>query len=174
MGDVFIEQLIKKRLTSMDLVKQGLIILAGIIIIMLLIPFFLTQFMPFALVVVVGLVYLAYYLISGLQLEYEYIYTNGEIDVDKIIAKRKRKRITTIRISSFDEFAPFNLEEYRNQKYDITVKAATALQDPKNYYGVYRNRDGKRCCIILTPNEKLLDELQQQYKRKMAFGRTER
>lgn len=174
MGDVFIEQLIKKRSTSVDLIKQGLIILAGILIIMLLLPFFLTQFMPFVLVIAVGLVYLAYYLISGMQLEYEYIYTNGEIDVDKIIAKRKRKRITTVRVSSFDEFGPFQMEQYQNQKYDITINVATALQDPKNYYGIYRNREGKRCCMILTPNEKLLGELQQQYKRKTAFGRTDR
>ena len=103
-------------------------------------------------------------------MEFEYIYTNGEIDIDKIMAKRKRKRLLTLKISSFDSFDEFSMEWYRSQQFDHVLNASAAMDEPGNYYAVYRNREGKRCLVILSPEERLLNELKQQFKRK-SYGR---
>lgn len=48
--------------------------------------------------------YGGYYLTTKLDVEYEYIFTNGEIDVDKITAQRSRKRLITFRCGSATDF----------------------------------------------------------------------
>lgn len=168
MGDTFIEQLIKRKNDSMVLLKQiGIAVLAVLILgvggfALLLFP----TFSAIILLIMAGAVYGGWLLLTSMNVEFEYIYTNGEMDVDKIMAKRKRKRVTTVRVSSFDEFEPFTLEQYRQRRYDITINAAISMQDPDAWYASYRNRDGKKCCLVFSPNENLLKEMQLQYRRK--------
>ncbi|UKI37385.1 MAG: DUF6106 family protein [Clostridiales bacterium] len=54
--------------------------------------FCLHRFSSFVLLIDAGVVYGAYILITHFNVEYEYILTNGDIDIDKIIAKKKEKK----------------------------------------------------------------------------------
>ncbi|MFZ2539274.1 MAG: DUF6106 family protein [Oscillospiraceae bacterium] len=171
MGDTFLEQIVKKRDSLKETIIKFLIMLAGALIFIISLAFLGNQFVgPFSLLIGAGGIYFAWYFASGLNLEFEYIYTNGEIDFDKISAKRKRKRIITVRISSFDDFAKFDIQKYKNQKYDVTINASASLDDPQTHYATFRNRDGKNCIIMFTPNEKLLETINSQF-RKKAYGR---
>ncbi|MEG0691839.1 MAG: DUF6106 family protein [Oscillospiraceae bacterium] len=171
MGDVFLEQIVKKRDTFKEIAIKFLIMLAGALVFITSLLFLGNQFVgPFSLLIGVGGIYFAWYFATGLNLEFEYIYTNGEIDFDKISAKRKRKRIVTVRISSFEDFGKFDLEKYKNQKYEVTINAATSLADPETYYATFRNRDGKSCILMFTPSQKLLDTINTQFRRK-AYGK---
>lgn len=167
MGDVFLEQIVKKKDTAKEIIIKALILFAGVLVFLVALMFLPNQFVgPFALLIGVGGIYFAWYFATGLNLEFEYIYTNGEIDFDKIVAKRKRKRIVTVRISSFDDFGKFDLEKYKNQKYDVTINASVSQLDPATYYATFRNRDGKSCILMFSPNEKLLETINTQYRRK--------
>ena len=44
------------------------------------------------------------------NIEYEYIVTNGELDVDKIMGRSKRKRLVTADARNFEVFAPMEPE----------------------------------------------------------------
>lgn len=167
MGDVFLEQIVKRKDTFKEAAIKIMIMFAGVVIFLFSLMLLTNQFIgPFALLIGVGGIYFAWYFATGLNLEFEYIYTNGEIDFDKISAKRKRKRIITVRISSFDEFGKFDLEKFKNQRYDITINASTSPSDPNTHYATFKNRDGKRCILMFTPNEKLLETITAQYRRK--------
>ncbi len=167
MGDTFLEQIVKKRDTVKESIIRFLIIFAGVVIFIASLLFLGNQFVgPFSLLIGVGGIYFAWYFASGLNLEFEYIYTNGEIDFDKISAKRKRKRIVTVRISSFDDFGKFDAQKYKNQRYDVTINASVSLLDPETHYATFRNRDGKSCILMFTPNEKLLETIKAQYRKK--------
>lgn len=171
MGDVFLEQLVKKKNTSTDIVKKALIMLLGLILCFLALNFVFSQFFgTIALLIAVGAIYFAWFFMTSLNLEFEYIYTNGEIDVDKIMAKRKRKRMTTVKISSFEEFDKFNLEKYRTQQYDVTLNAAISMTEPDTYYGVFHNRENKKCILIFSPDERLLPEIEKVYKRRIRVS----
>lgn len=76
-----------------------------------------------AFLILCGAIYGAYWLISGMSIEYEYILTNGEIDVDKIIAQRKRKRLVTVSAKTFEAFGPYKPEEHVNRNYDSRILA---------------------------------------------------
>ena len=92
--DIYREQIVPKSPTKMDTLKK---ICVGFIAIMLAAVLFLLS--GFFNLTFIGLIfagvfiYFGFYLISSFDTEYEYIVTNGEIDIDKIIAKRKRKKI---------------------------------------------------------------------------------
>ncbi len=168
MADVFLEQLVKKKTTGMDILKKVLIMIAGVALCLFAMLFIFSRVVgPFALLIAVGALYFAWFFITSLNLEFEYIYTNGEIDVDKIMAKRKRKRLTTVKISAFEEFGKLDLERFRSQQYDATVNAAISLADPDTYCAVFHNRDNKKCALLFSPNERLLQEIEKIYRRRI-------
>lgn len=97
--DIFYEQLVKKQLTPMDMMKRGGLLTAFVIVAFLaffVLPAFSALFASFSIFIVAGAAYGVWYLWGTTNLEYEYILTNGEIDVDKIISQRKRKRWVTV------------------------------------------------------------------------------
>lgn len=66
---------------------------------------FLTSiFIAVAAAVIFG----AYKLFLRLNIEYEYTITNGTMDVDKIIAKSSRKRMTSFDVLSIQRIEKYN------------------------------------------------------------------
>ena len=87
MGDLYSELLVKKDKTAKDsLLKYGLIVLtvlavfAGLII------------TPLALIIAVALGIACYFVIPKTDVEYEYLFINGDFDIDMIMSKTKRKK----------------------------------------------------------------------------------
>ena len=101
--DVFVEQLVKKPANGKTLALKILIIF-GVIIVSAFCLYLTLLGIILALLLIFAAIYGGYYLITGLNAEYEYIITNGEIDIDKIIAQRKRKRLITAKHSKFEAF----------------------------------------------------------------------
>ncbi len=107
--DIFVEQIVKKAPNGKDTAKKVLMV-AGMCLLAAVLAFvimYIPAFSGVALLLLFGMVYGGYYLITGLEVEYEYIVTNGEIDIDKIIAKRKRSRLITVKVSSFEAFGKY-------------------------------------------------------------------
>lgn len=172
MGDIFLEQIVKKKDTMKDMIIKALILLGGILIFLCAFLFVTsTIFGPIMFLIAVGGLYGAWYFISGLNLEFEYIFTNGEIDIDKISAKRKRKRVTTIKVASLESFEPYNHEKYIQQKFEVKIHACSSLLDEGTYCAVYRNSQGQKCLLTFNPNERLLEAINTTFKRRAHYGR---
>ena len=74
-------------------------------------------------IIVIGLGVLCYFVFQWTDIEYEYLYLDKEINIDKIMAKTRRKRVATISIEKMEILAPeksHQLDSYRNRN----VKAA--------------------------------------------------
>lgn len=97
MLDCFAEHMVKKVPTSQEKTKKILICVLSVILVAAIAAIaVMTKFM-IILILACAIIYGTYYLLSGMNIEYEYIFTNGEIDIDKIIAKRKRVHLVTIK-----------------------------------------------------------------------------
>lgn len=168
MNDVFLEQIVNKRDGLKDKLIKGLILSCGVLLFLFFIFLsgFTKLFGTYIFVVGAGFIALAWYIVSGLNLEFEYIYTNGEIDIDKISAKRKRKRLMSVRVSLFQEFGIYNHEEKKAEKYDIRYYAGINPLEPNSYYAVFPNKDGQKCLLVFNPNEKLLEKISGLYKKR--------
>ena len=82
MSDLYIELLVKKKRAPKDTFLKGLMITATVL-------FVLTGIVINFLFLIPGLVMvvLDYFFVPTFDLEFEYLYVNGELDIDKIMSK---------------------------------------------------------------------------------------
>ena len=104
--DNFYEQLVVKNETSGDKARRiGTVISGSLFTLCLVLIAMLQMDRPImallGLLLAVGAGYGTYFLVTTSYVEYEYAFTNGELDVDKIIAKKKRSSLVSINVSSF-------------------------------------------------------------------------
>lgn len=156
--DIFIEQLVKKRRTGADYLKIAACVLGMIVALLLMFLGLPIQGLGFVIFAVCcGLIYLFYRLITGTKLEYEYCFTNGALDVDKIINVRSRKRLTEVNARRIELMASRKNREYQRFLADNGTKkifACTHPDDPDVYFVVYQDEDSRRM-LIFNPNEKI-------------------
>ena len=93
----------------------------------------------FIVVIVLGV--LDYFVFQWTDIEYEYLYLDKEISVDKIMAKTRRKKVTTISVEKIEIMAPeksYQLDSYRNRQTKVTdLSAGHDLPDQKLYWIFY-------------------------------------
>lgn len=158
--DTFFEQLILRKRNSAEIIIQSLIIFFGIalILIMLVIAFlgiagpFSSLFIPIAFGVGAAL----YFIRNNFHVEYEYSLTNEYFDIDKIIGKRKRKRLISTRCVDFQEFGDYNKnkDNLRNRKFDTTVFAAN-IGVEQLFYAVLRHGKFGLTIIVMQPDNRI-------------------
>ena len=163
MSDIFIEQLVKQHNTILVKTKKLLVILGAIVLLilsMLLIP----QFTPL-IVIIVGVI--AYILYGRLKVEYEYIFTSGELDIDKIMNKRKRKRLLTVDCKNIEIVAPTNSKVYDAEisKYSKLYDCSSGIAN-SNVYAILFNKNNQRIKLLIEPNEQVKNAIKSYTLRK--------
>ena len=87
----------------------------------------------FVAVIVFGV--LDYFVFQWTDIEFEYLYLDKEISVDKIMAKTRRKKLLTIDVNKVEIIAPeksHQLDSYRNRQTKVTdLSAGHDLPDQK-------------------------------------------
>ena len=159
--DVFVEYMVKKQNTGKDILLKFVYAFLGVAIMLLalLLSPILGAFASLGFLLGCAAIYGAYYLISSMNVEYEYIITNGEMDVDKIIARRRRKRLLTANARRFEEFGAYNHETMSSRNFANRVYACTAPADPGNYYAVFDHQTLGQTLLVFTPNDRVLESL---------------
>ena len=157
MSESYVELLVKKKKTPKDSILKGLMI-AGIVILVL--------------IAAIALGVLAYFKMPGLDLEFEYLYVNGELDIDKIMSKVKRKRVGSFDISKAEMVAPVKSHEldYYRQSKDMKVVDCSSGEDHANVYGmVIKDEKGMKLGLF-EPNQEILDDMRRIAPRKVKFS----
>lgn len=149
MNDFYTEQLVKRKATGTTvLAKAGLVILTAA-------SFILVMHIPFAIIVPLLLIALDVYLFRNMDVEYEYLFVNGELDIDKIMAKSRRKRVFSTDVSELELLAPSESSELRLIKADKTHNYSTGVAGHKTYDLIVIQK-GQKIKIIFEPNETIL------------------
>ena len=108
--DIFVEQLVKKKRKAVDYATVALVIMIGLILAglsVLLVIMFAPFMLILSFIVVFAFIYLAIFVAQGTNLEFEYSVTNEYLVIDKIIAKKRRKNLVDIKISTIENFCKF-------------------------------------------------------------------
>ncbi len=158
--DVFVEQLIKrKNKTSEKLLRIALFAVCGLMAgfsIIFFMRFNGGVLLPFSVLAAAGLLYLAYYVGGQLNIEFEYILTNGTFDVDAVINMRKRRRLVSFECKELEEFAKYD----PNHNYNCNGVIFAANVDSENLYCAIVNTKSKgRALLVFEPNEEMLNGL---------------
>lgn len=164
--DIFLEKIVKRKKTMKDTaIIVGLVFLALILVMVVGSIQILQGFTPF-LIVAIG--YLAYMFIRNRSVEYEYIVTNGDLDIDMIIAQRKRKRVFSGSCKDFEMIAKMTSGQYNHSMQSIKkrVNAVTSLDSPDVYF-VSTVKDGEKMLVFFEPHVKMVESFKKYIPRKV-------
>lgn len=166
MGDLYSELLVKRRSTAKDvLIKVGLgaltalAVLAGFIL-------------PFVWLVAIGLGVACYFIFPRTDLEYEYLFVNGELDVDVIMGKAKRKSLKSFQLKEVEMIAPLNshrVDYYKGNTAMRTLDYSSGIEDHKRYLMIAADGDNGACKVILEPDQEMLDCMKKSAPSKVFF-----
>lgn len=161
MSETYVECLVKaKQAMGAKILKVFLIALTVVFGILMLV---FAVFMIAALITGVA----AYFVNLYTDLEYEYLYLDKELVVDKVMAKSKRKRVATYTVDRMEIFAPVNsyhLDKYRNRNVKEKDFSIGEVLQPDLRYAMYYE-GGER--ILLSPSEELVKALKNVAPRKV-------
>ena len=165
MNDLYTEASVKKRVTATDnLIKVGIIALIAVSVLAGLL--FNKLFM---LIGVLG-AFFAYYFLPMLNVMYEYVFCDGQLDFDKIMAGEKRKHMYRLDFDQVLIMAPANshaLDSYKNnpaaKKLDFT-----SLEKDRKVYCIVESSGDLQTLVYFEPNEKMISYIKQKAPRKVS------
>ena len=169
--DTFIEKIVAKKKNATDsLITMG-IILGSIILIFILMNIQILSQLGIGLFLAVGIIYLAYRLITSRNVEFEYVVTNGDLDIDKIVSRRKRKRIFSGSCKEFDIVARVSSSDFTQASQNIKTKidASSSPSSPDAFY-ITMNYKGERTMVIFEPDERMLNNFKTFIPRKILLN----
>ena len=169
--DSYCEYIVKKKNGGKELTIQALIVVAALAVfaLFMVLGAVIPNFSMITTLLAFGALYGGYRLITNMNVEYEYIVTNGEMDIDKIIAKRSRKRLLTVNARTFERFGPFKETDHASENYANRVYACSTPNDPGCYYAVLNHQTMGHILLVFTPNDNVLNNLK-TYIPKQAGG----
>ncbi len=148
MNDIFFEQLVKVRLTASKTALIVLVCVAALALSVLL--FIYSAQIPLLVIAIVAVIYGAYYLVQSFFAEYEYIITNGSVDIDKIIGKSRRKRVISFECSDIIKTAKSsdtNIPRAVDKVFICSNKSENAVY-------VVASKGQARIAVLMEPDEK--------------------
>ena len=164
MNEFYKEILVKKETTSADVIKKyGLLFLT----VAAFVAFILVH--PLFIIAAVGLGVACYFLLPTFDLEYEYLYVNGDIDVDRIMGKQKRKRAGSYNLEEMEIIAPagsHELDSYRARGGKV-IDYTSGRSDAKCYTAVYM-KDGQQQMVSFEFDQEVLKDLRRLAPRKVS------
>lgn len=158
MADVYVEYMVKRTMTPAIRVRQALLALGGaalFLICLVLSP--LAGALGF-LVVLAGAAtaFFAWRLLRAQQVEFEYALTNGELDVDRIIAMSSRKRVISFHCRDVESMARLAPGEKLPSG---AVLACSSLGDDNVWRCTVKRPQKGNVTLVFNASEALLDSM---------------
>ena len=162
MSESYVELLVaRKPSVAMRFLKMLMIMLkVAFVLLLITLPGVVGLFL--AAIAVVG----AYFANMYASIEYEYLYVDKEISVDKVLAKSKRKKAGSYTLDQMEIMAPLGshrLDSYKNRQLKTVDYSSGEVQQPEKRYMMVMND----CQVILEPNEIMLKAIQDVAPRKV-------
>ena len=162
MNDLYIEERIKQKIKGTTMLKIVGLILSALVAMYLAMVFYIL------FMVAIPYVAFAIYLITRCNYEYEYLYFQGELDIDRISAKSSRKRILSVNVKEMEILAPTGSAEL--QRYNNLKSIDCSSNTGKKTYEMVATRKGQLVRIIFEPSQKLVDGMRMLAPRKVFYN----
>ncbi len=165
--DYFAEYILRRRRTTVDKWLSVAYVLVSLALTALIcyVALFTGKFMVAVWVIVVAaLWYFCYRLICRQSIEYEYIFVNGDLEIDTIYAKRTRRTMVTLRVADISHMARRDDVHYEKNYDDIPqhlllMDATSNVAGAKVYYADFLY-NAERTRLLFEPNDKILEMMQ--------------
>lgn len=162
MSDMYVECLVKtKQKAVAKFFKTFLIMLTAVF------GFFTLLGIVVAFVAAVLTAVGAYFVNLYTDIEYEYLYVDKELTIDKVLAKTKRKRVGVFALDRIEVMAPirsYHLDNYKNRQVKELDYSIGEELKPDLRYALYYEGGQK---LILSPSEDLVKVMKNVAPRKI-------
>ena len=152
MGDTYVECLVARKSSLLFNFLKILLIMLTAVFLFFGIVFGIVAGLIIGIAAGVG----AYFAAMNSSIEYEYLYLEKEISVDKVMAKSRRKKAGTYSVEKMEIFAPLNshrLDSYKNRNTKTLDFSSGIAAQPERRYMMVCNGNTK---VILEPNEEMV------------------
>lgn len=169
MNDVYCEYLVKRKTGSWALICRYLVVMATVLVFyygVLLLQFY-------GLFFGMLLIFLCMYVFKNTNIEYEYQFISGDLDIDVIFSQKKRKRARKFNIRTVEVFAPADsdvfkkYDHYKAEKAFKVVDYSSGYADRKKYAFIVSMGENGIAKVIFEPNEKMVDAIRNYIPSKM-------
>lgn len=163
MGETYVECLVKRQALAADkILRVGMVVITAVFTVLTLLTFSIL-FLILALLAGAGTYFIRLYT----DCEYEYLYLDKELTVDKVLAKSKRKRVTVLELERMEIMAPvhsYHLDAYQNRDRKTTDYSSGVAAEPDTRYMMYYEGGRK---ILLEPSERMIKAMKDAAPRKI-------
>ena len=161
MSDAYVECLVKAKPSMLGkFFKYLLIVLTVILVILMALN---VLFLILAVVTGVG----AYLVNMFTDLEYEYLYLDKELTIDKVMAKTKRKRVAVYQLDRMEILAPvrsYHLDNFKNRTVKEKDYSIGYEEKPDLRYAMYYEGGEK---LVLSPSPEMIKVMKNAAPRKV-------
>lgn len=162
MSDLYTEKLIKRKTPASENAMRAVLIAATALSAVGIV------FTPFAIPALVALAAADFIMIPRFDLEYEYLYVNGELDIDKIMSKTKRKHVASFSVNNLELLAPYQSHELDAFKNDRAVQVFDCSSGQnQDVYGMVMIEEGAKKLLIFEPNEIMVHDIKRRSPRRV-------
>lgn len=162
MSDMYREILVKKKMSA------GSKLLKGFLTVMTVLCLLAGMMIPILLIGAIVFGLLTFFVGPKLDVEYEYLYVNGELDIDAIYSRQKRKRAGSYDVAELEILAPAKshaLDSYLNN--GAKVKDYTSGDESvKSYIMVYNMEKGREI-IKVEIDDTIVNDIRRMAPRKV-------
>ena len=150
MNEVYYEVMVaKKKVPLMKTAQIMFAVMAGFFVFAMMIG------MWWGLVLAIAFGVSSYILKMFGDIEFEYLYIDKELQIDRILSKNKRKRMETLDLTGLEILAPIRsheLDRYRNREMKkVDYSSGDESHDPQKYMLVMKDKK-----IIFEPTEEMV------------------
>lgn len=162
MNDFYTEQLLKRRTPVSEM---ALVVVLAVIGIAALAMTPMTIFAPLVAIVFLAV---AIFKARNSNQEFEYLYMNGELDIDRIIAKSKRKQVFTGSLNQLELLVKADSHELDAYAGTPLKEFSSGMHKERECVAVYV-KDGQSMRIVFEPNDRILEAFRMQAPRKVRI-----
>ncbi|MCX4304663.1 MAG: DUF6106 family protein [Acetatifactor sp.] len=163
MSDAYVECLVKAKASAGGkFLKIFLIVLAVVMGLLMMLTF---NILFFLLAVAAGVG--AYFVNMFTDLEYEYLYLDRELTIDKVMAKTRRKRVAVYQLDRMEILAPvksYHLDNFKNRNAKVKDYSIGYEDKPDLRYAMFYEGGEK---LLLSPSPEMIKVMKNAAPRKI-------
>ena len=155
--DIFKEFIVKKEMTPRERLSIVFIMVGAVALGFSFIGFlFGTPLRRISILLAMGCGYGGWKLVTQFFIEYEYILTNKDLDIDKITNQAVRKRLCTVDMTKVTEYGTIG-EDFAVEGDETVVQASAHNPELVDYYLRFDHKDHGKTVLLFTPSTELMD-----------------
>ncbi|MGB4658334.1 MAG: DUF6106 family protein [Mobilitalea sp.] len=164
MSQLYAESGVKRKDTAGTMGIRALLVLGVVVGIILMLMGGVIGIVGIVLAIVMVFIF------PKLNIEYEYVFVDGQIDFDRIIGKAKRKTVLRLDMEQMEVIAPLGSHALDGYTYTQSIKKDFSSRDKNSKpFVIIASDQEKKYYITFEPNEKMITVMKSKSPRKVIL-----